>query len=197
MSSTPSALPRHRPPSPPRPLPENHAQELQSGRYWGRAYAVGDGAPIGGAYINWDLHSVVLKSVSVSAAALPRRRVFCGAPDPSWELAPVAELGDPGYAPPARGARAYVGRRLEEGEREAWEASLGGGGVEPLTPLSSDAEEEEQDVLSGMPSNSELPFVIAKLLADTGASLEAAGTGISQEAAGTGISQEAAGAAPA
>ena len=39
-------------------------------------------------------------------------------------------------------------------------------------------------IVSGMPSNSELPFVIAKLLADTGASLEAAGTGISQEAAG-------------
>ena len=176
MSISLSAPPRHRSPSPPRPLPENYALELKSGRYWGRAYAVGDGAPIGGAYINWDLHSVVLKPVSVfsAAAAAPRRRVFCGAPDPRWELAPVAELGDPGYVPPPKGAPVFVGRRLREWERATWEdvdveRSCFEG---PLTPASSDGEE---DVPGRMPSVEELPFVIAKVLADTGEIQEGVG----------------------
>lgn len=174
-----SAPPQRRSPSPPRPLPENHAQELKSGLYWGSAYAVGGGAPIGGAYINWDLHSVVLKpvSVSVSAAAGPRRRVFCGAPDPSWELAPVAELGDPGYVPPPKGAPAYVGRRLQDWEREKWETPSDVDVEQscfegPLTPTSSDIEE---DAPVRIPSQEHLHFVIAKVLAETGAGQEDVG----------------------
>lgn len=150
------------------PLPENRASKLKSGRPWARAYGVGNGAPIGGAYINWDLHTVVLKPVL--ATATPRRRVFCGAPDARWELGPVSELGEPGYVPPPKGTRVYVGQRLENWERETWETQSDDADVErscfegPLTPTS----DIEDDARNRMPSEEDLHFVIAKVLAETG-----------------------------
>ncbi|KZT68510.1 hypothetical protein DAEQUDRAFT_727875 [Daedalea quercina L-15889] len=177
QASPASVPPQTKSPSP-QPLPENRADQLMSGELWAaRVYGV-DGTLIGGAYVNSDERSVVLKPYPAAAGPSlsttqqrPKKRTFIGRPDPSWGLGSRVKGVNHPRIP--KGARAYIGdKSFLDWER----VSESGSDVEdlqrdcfdgPLTPTSSDLElddEGEKQSPRKSLSPADLAFTLAKLL---------------------------------
>ncbi|TFY61029.1 hypothetical protein EVJ58_g4761 [Rhodofomes roseus] len=170
------APPRRKSPSP-QPLPENHADQLTSGLFWGSVYGI-DGARLGGAYINADKQAVVLKPLAALAAVPPRapkRRVFIGKPDPSWGAGTQGKDVEAGYEPVPPWRRAYIGKRRilaggwsSESDSEDVDEKFGSDPFDgPLSPVPDEADEDVMDAPPEMPPAHELSFVIAKALFNT------------------------------